>query len=93
MLVLVPVPAGEEGWQRVSELADRLAERMDASGAGEYDGEVVGDGSATFYLYGPDADRLWEAVAETVDLEALPEGAHAVKRYGPPGARELRVEP
>jgi hypothetical protein len=91
VLVHVPLPAGEEGWNRVSELADRLVERIEAAGAGEYDGEVVGEGWATFYSYGPDADRLWQAVAEAVDLAALPEGAHAVKRYGGPGAREVRV--
>ena len=93
VLVNVPVPGGEAGWELVSKLSDRLAERIDEAGVGEFDGNEIGEGWARFYCYGPDADRLWDAVADTVDLGSLPPGAHAVKRYGAPGAPSVRIEP
>ena len=76
----------------VGRLAGALSARVSATGVGEYDGEAVGEGWAIFYCYGPDADRLWGAVAEEVDLPSLPSGSYVVKRYGEPGAPEERIE-
>ena len=39
----------------IHDLADQLAEAIDAANAGEFDGEEFGDGQCTFYMYGPDA--------------------------------------
>jgi hypothetical protein len=33
---------------------------------GEVDGNEVGAGGATIYLYGPDCERLWGAIETTV---------------------------
>ena len=33
---------------------------------GEVDGNDVGSGAATIYLYGPDCESLWEAIELTV---------------------------
>ena len=91
VLVRVALPDRATGWDVVAQLGERLAERVEAAGVGEFDGDVVGEGEATLYLYGPDANRLWDAVADVVDLASLPRGSHAEKRYGGPGARVVRV--
>jgi hypothetical protein len=91
VLVQVALPAAATGWDVVERLGERLRERVGAAGVGEFDGDVVGEGEATLYLYGPDADRLWDAIADVVDLPSLPPGSHAEKRYGGPGARVVRV--
>lgn len=93
VLVKVPLPAGQTGWEVVSLISERLAERIDVRGVGEFDGDEFGEGWATLYCYGPDADLLWAAVDDVVDLPSLPAGAHAIKRYGGPGAASLRVDP
>jgi hypothetical protein len=67
----------------------------DALGA-EYDGnELAVDGSeARFFLYGDDADALYDAVAPVVGRADLEAGSYAIKRYGgadDPSAREERV--
>jgi hypothetical protein len=63
----------------------------------DYDGnELAVDGSeATFFLYGEDADALFEAVAPIVRRSDLASGSYAVKRYGSVddlAAREDRIE-
>jgi hypothetical protein len=72
-------------------LQDRLLEAIRNASAGELDGDEFGEGICTIYCYGPDADRLWDAVAPILETEPFPEGSVAVKRYGPPGAREETV--
>jgi hypothetical protein len=91
VLVHVALPAAGSGWDVVERLGERLAARVEAGGVGEFDGDVVGEGGATLYLYGPDADRLWDAVADVVDLPSLPPGSYAEKRYGGAGAPAVRV--
>lgn len=63
----------------------------------EYDGwELAVDGSeANFYLYGEDADALFEVAAPVVRRAEIGPGSHAVKRYGDaadPSAPEERIE-
>jgi hypothetical protein len=73
-------------------LQDRLLEAIENAAAGQLDGDEFGEGTCTIYCYGPDADRLWDAVAPILETEPFPEGSVAVKRYGPPGAREETVD-
>ncbi len=40
----------------------QLIERIHPGGLGEYDGNELGPGVATVYLYGPDAERLFAAI-------------------------------
>lgn len=52
------------------------------------------DGSdGFFYMYGPDADRLFEAVRPTFEATPFMAGAQVTLRYGPPedGVREREV--
>ncbi|NHN55622.1 hypothetical protein G9U51_07485 [Calidifontibacter sp. DB0510] len=62
-------------------LEDVLEAKVEAANAGELDGNEFGDGEAVIYLYGPDADRLWQVVEP--DVRAFPaRPAHAILRYG-----------
>lgn len=60
--------------------------------AGEFDGAETGMGFATLFLYGPDADSLFAVVEPVLRAARLRPGSHAVKRYGPPGSDEARVQ-
>ncbi len=72
-------------------IEDPIIEALEATDAGEYDGNDIGPDSAVIYLYGGDADRLLDAVRPALQDAPLPDGSYAVKRYGPPGADEERV--
>ena len=88
--VLVYLPAQRTG--RLALVEEPVAAAVAASGAGEYDGHEIGPDGAVLYLYGPDADRLLEVVAPVLRRGPLPAGSYAIKRYGPPGARAVRLD-
>jgi hypothetical protein len=75
----------------VFKLEEALAAAIDESGAGELDGNEAGGGEVVLYLYGPDADALYEAIVPVLRASALGEGSTILRRYGPPedGVREL----
>jgi hypothetical protein len=75
-------------------LQDALAAAIAEHEAGEFDGDDFGQGECTLFMYGPDADRLFEAIREPLLASALSRGGHAIKRYGPPkdGVPEVRVD-
>ncbi|MGV0806499.1 hypothetical protein [Mycolicibacterium setense] len=59
---------------------------------GEVDGNEVGSGTAVIYLYGPDAETLWQAIEPTI--RALqPTPTTVIVRPGEPGTprRELTL--
>ena len=66
---------------------------IDASGVGEYDGNEVGEGGATLFMYGPDGERLLITVEAALRAYPLTKHARVVIRAGPPGApqREVRL--
>ena len=75
------------------ELSDRLRSLVDGSGLGNYDGHEIAmdntDGS--FYMYGPDAKKLYEVVRETIEKTPFMKGANVVLQFGPPkpGVKEV----
>jgi hypothetical protein len=77
------------------DLEDRLERAISAAGAGEFDGnEIAADGNdARLYMYGPDADRLFDVVRPVLESAPFMRGAQVVKRYGPPenGVRQSIV--
>lgn len=60
---------------------------------GEYDGNQVGEGGATLFMYGPSADRLFAGVEPTLRTHALCRNALVRIRPGPPGTpfKEVRL--
>jgi hypothetical protein len=63
---------------------------MENSGMGEYDGNEIGGGTFTIYMYGSSAARLWDVAAPVLKTLPPPAGSYAIKRYGEPGAKEDR---
>src|SRR6185503_9700926 len=78
----------------IHELTDKLADAIDERKAGEFDGDEFGDGICRLYMYGPDADKLFDAIKRPLLASRLSKGGHAIKRYGPPedGVKEVRVD-
>ena len=92
--VIVHFQYGSTDLSRLFEVERKLESAISAAGAGEYDGnEVNVDGSDGFlYMYGPDADRLFEVVRPILESVPFMKGAVATKRYGPPEDGVRRVE-
>ena len=97
--VIIHLPLGgdefgsKEERERVLRLEVAIEAAIVAANAGEFDGNEFGGGEATLYCYGPDADRLFEAVSGTLGEYGVRDG-YAVKQYGPaddPTIREVRV--
>ena len=75
-------------------LEDRLTYAIERARAGELDGNEFGGGECTLYMYGPDADRLYNAIVPVLQMNPLARGGYAIKRYGDvrdPSAREIKV--
>ncbi|MFN0133968.1 MAG: hypothetical protein ACKVW3_15740 [Phycisphaerales bacterium] len=75
----------QEEMNRYHRLQDEIAKAVNAKGVGELDGDEWGDGRCTVYLYGPNAERLWDAIAPVIEKHPLPHGSVAIKRFGGPG--------
>ena len=82
----------QDGHADLDEVEDRLADAVEAAGTGELDGDLIGEDDAVLYLYGPDADRLWDSIEPIVRSAGFGPGSHGIKRYGEPGATEERIE-
>ena len=84
VIVQFNFPSGD--LKKIIEVEDQLAKALEETGAGELDGnEIALDGRDNlFYLYGPDADKLYEAIEPVLlSLEMLSQ-ARVLLRYGPP---------
>ena len=70
------------------DLSDKLRTIVEESGLGEYDGhEIAIDNSdGSFYMYGPDAKKLYEVIRTTIEKTPFMEGANVILRFGPPKA-------
>lgn len=86
-LVRLHIPVrGEMGdddeFDRWVALEDALGEAAEAAGLGELDGNEIGDGEFTIWLYGPDAARLAQLVKEKALDHNLPPGCRLSLRHG-----------
>jgi len=76
----------------ISELEESLAAAIKAEGVGMVDGSEYGNGFCEIYMYGPDADSLYDAIEEPLGKFPVEDGSYAIKRYGGPGAHEVLVD-
>ena len=94
--VIVRFDYGQTDLSPLFELEDQLIVAIESADAGEFDGnEIATDGSdGTLYMYGPDADRLFEAVRPVLTAATCIRNAIATVRYGPPedGVKEREVK-
>ena len=93
--VIVHFSYGSTDLTRLYALEDQLEQTIASAGVGEFDGhEVAADGSdGSLYIYGPNADRLFETVLPILCSVAFMQGATVRRRYGPANtdAREVMV--
>jgi hypothetical protein len=76
--------------EAIHELSDQLAEAIEGTEAGEFDGDEFGEGECVLYMYGPDADALFAAIEPLLRGSPLAKGARVVKRYGEAGDRNAK---
>jgi hypothetical protein len=92
--VIVHFEYGSTDLQPLFELEKRLETAIAQARAGELDGnEVATDGSDGYlYMYGPQADALFQAVRPVLEACPFMRGARVRVRYGPPadGVREVQ---
>jgi len=81
--------------QACQALETRLESDIHRAGVGELDGNEIGGGECVLFMYGPDADRLFQAIEPALRSSPFARGGWVLKRYGnpdDPAARELRVD-
>ena len=64
------------------DLQDELREVVDGGGLGEFDGNEFGGGECVFYMYGPDADRIYSAILPILNASGFAQGGWVMRRYG-----------
>ena len=78
-------PYGSTDLTRLFALEDRLEHAIVLAKAGDLGGEeVAADGNDGFlYMYGPDADHLFETILPVLKSADFMNGATVKRRYGP----------
>jgi hypothetical protein len=94
--VIVSFNYGSKNLDALFKLEEKLEAAITRAKVGEYDGnEIAVDGSdGTLYMYGPDADKLFNIVKPILESTPFMRGAEVRRRYGPPqdGVREIVVK-
>ena len=75
-------------------LEGKLQQTIEEASAGEFDGDEFGLGQCVLFVYGPDADRLFEVIKPLLKTAPAAAGGYAIKRYGEardPNSPEVRV--
>jgi hypothetical protein len=81
--------------ESINELQDVLADAIDEAEAGEFDGDEFGEGECVLFMYGPDADVLFDTIKPILKKSPHSKGGFAIKRYGEasdPKAKEVKVK-
>ena len=93
--VIVRFDYGQTNLSPLHELEDKLTDAIQSAAVGDFDGnEIAVDGSdGRFYMYGPNADRLFEVVRPLLAAATCIRNAVATIRYGPAedAVKELEV--
>ena len=82
----------EQEREMIFKLETELEKKIVAASAGEVDGNEFGEGFVTLYMYGPDANKLFESIRETIAAHKPRDGSYVIKRYGKPGAQQEKID-
>lgn len=74
--------AATDALSRYSKLEDDLDAAVKKAGVGELDGNEIGGGEFTIWLYGRDATKLAEVVKSALKGKALPKGCKLFLQHG-----------
>jgi hypothetical protein len=72
-------------------IEDLLIAKLDGTGLGEFDGNEVGEGGATLFLYGNDAEKLFTRIEPVLRDYPLCQKAKVIIRQGKPGSQQREV--
>jgi hypothetical protein len=75
----------------ISTLEDQLIEVIEAKRLGEFDGNEFGPDETVLYMYGPDAEKLFDGIESVLRAYPLCQEGFVTIRSGPPGAPERQV--
>jgi hypothetical protein len=83
--VVVHFSYGSRNFQHVFALEDSLRMAIAQARAGEYDSHYIEeDGSEGFYyMYGPDAEKLFSAISPVLEASSFMHGATVTLHFGP----------
>ena len=92
--VIINFNYGIQGLEQLHELEKKLEIVIKQNSVGEYDGHEIAvdysDGS--IYMYGPDAETLFNAIRPTLDNTSFMKGAQAILCFGPPDKNTRQIE-
>jgi hypothetical protein len=93
VLLCVRLPESRAGDETATIVAleEAIENALREQRVGEFEGHDLRDGVWTLYLYGPDARRIYQSVANAVREARLDPSSYAIMRFGGRGAREERV--
>jgi hypothetical protein len=77
--------------EKIFKLEDAVIKKIENSGAGEYDGNEIGGGFFTMYMYGSSTERLWDLTSPIIKAFPTRTGSYAIKRYGKVGSKEDHI--
>jgi hypothetical protein len=75
-----------EDFDAMIALSDKLTTAIETTGLGDFDGNEIGGGETTLFMYGPDAETLYLQIEPILKADELCRGARAVVRRGKPGS-------
>lgn len=82
----------QEERDSIHRFTNELAEVIRESGTGIFDGDEFGNGECGLFMYGPNADQLFNVVEPLLRRWKPLEGGYVIKRYGAPAGQSERVE-
>jgi len=95
VLIYIPLSDDEFGSQEereaIHKLSDELSKAIETAGTGEFDGDEFGGGECTLFMYGPDADSLYNSIEPVLRASTLTKGGRAVKRHAAPGEKDEEI--
>lgn len=96
-VVLVYIKLSDDGFGQPEEredlyrLEDKLEPLINFNSVGKIDGHEFGGGYGVIYIYGENADKLFELVIQTIRDFKPKQGSFIIKRYGNIEAKEERI--
>jgi hypothetical protein len=81
--------------ESIYELQGSLTDAINKAKVGEFDGDDFGQGECLLFMYGPNADLLFDTVEPILKQSPHAKGGFAIKRYGEatdPRAREVKIK-
>lgn len=95
MQIYLQFPKGalddEKKLDAVFDLEDILREVVEKTGIGNFDGNEFCEDTVTFFIYGPDADKIVEELHPIIARMPYLPGSYIIKRYGDYDALEEQI--